>query len=325
MRQDLNLIRVLVAVAENRRTAAAARVLGMTQPGISNALRRLRAEYGDSLFVRTAQGMQPTPRAVPLIVAGREILDLYHHKMLGHADFTPRATRTEFSFAMSDVGEMVLLPRILEHFRLHAPHAAVRTVTLPPAALAHGLEEGQIDLAVGYFPDLKGSSFFQQKLFSHSFVCLVRNDHPQVGRQITRKQFLELRHASVHAPGRSQEIFEQYLRRRRITRQVVLHVPHFMSIPYVIAKSDLIVTVPLAVGKAFAAGGRLKLLNPPFDIPKVDLKQHWHRRVQKDSRNRWLRAQIALLFNDATDEWEGVKRYSCSVSLFSCGETSGLK
>ena len=307
MQQDLNLIRVLVAVAESRRLELAARTLGMTQPGVSNALRRLRAAYDDPLFVRSPQGMQPTSRAVPLIAAAREILDLHKTRMLGHAEFAPLGAQTEFRFAMSDIGEMVFLPRILEHFRVHAPHATVRCVTLAPGALSRALEEGHIDLAVGYFPDLKGTSVFQQKLFSHSFVCLVRADHPSVGKRLTRKQFLQLDHAAIHAEGRSQEVFEQYLRRKRIARRVVLHVPHFMSIPYVIAATDLIVTVPLALGTAFAAVARLKLLTPPLETPRFDLKQHWHRRVHKDPRNRWLRNQIALLFNDDTDEWKNTE------------------
>jgi hypothetical protein len=88
----------------------------------------------------------------------------------------------------------------------------------------------------------------------------------------------------------------------------MLQVPHFMSIPYVIASSDLIVTVPLAVGTAFAAAvSHLKLVNPPFDIPRFDLKQHWHRRVHKEPRSRWLRTQLALLFNEKTDQWRGVE------------------
>lgn len=305
---DLNLIRVLVAIADCRRVAPAARSLGISQPGLSNALRRLREAYDDPLFVRSPRGMQPTPRAVPLIEGAREILSLHKARMLGDAAFVPESARTEFRFAMSDIGEMVFLPRLIEHFRKHAPHATVKCAVVAPSDLPRALEDGELDLAVGYFPDLKGGNVFQQKLFSHGFVCLVRASHPQVGRQLTRKQFLELGHASVHAEGRSQEVFEQYLRRKRVSRRVVLQVPHFMSIPYVIASSDLIVTVPLAVGTAFAAAvAHLKLVKPPFDVPRFDLRQHWHRRFHKNPRSRWLRSQLATLFSDATDEWRGIQ------------------
>ena len=303
MEYDLNLLRVLAALAQTRRVTAAADLLGMTQPGVSNALRRLRAAYDDPLFVRTARGMEPTSRAVPLIQGAREILDLYATRMGPQPQFQPRTTQTEFRFALSDIGEMVFLPRILEHLRAHAPRATVRSVTLTPESLSRALQEGTVDLALGYFPDLRGAGFFQQKLFSHGFVCLVRRDHPLADKRLTERRFLELEHAVVQAEGRSQEVFEQYLRRKRIQRRVVLHVPHFMSIPMVIAKSDLIVTVPLAVGTAFASEARLRLLELPFKLPRFDLKQHWHRSAHKDTRHRWLRSQISLLFNAKTDEW----------------------
>ena len=308
MQQDLNLIRVLLAIAECGRVSLAAQRLGISQPGVSNALRRLRAFYEDPLFVRSPRGMQPTPRAVSLIEAARDILNLYETRMLGKSEFIPQTTRTEFRFAMSDIGEMVFLPRLLEHLRVHAPRATVKCAVVSPAALPRALEDGELDLAVGYFPDLKGGNVFQQKLFSHGFVCLVRAGHPRITGRLTRKLFLELDHASVRADGRSQEVFEQYLRRRRIARRVVLQVPHFMSIPYVIASSELIVTVPLAVGTAFASAvSQLRLMRPPFDVPRFYLKQHWHRRFHRDPRNQWIRQQVALLFSDATDEWRNVQ------------------
>jgi DNA-binding transcriptional LysR family regulator len=203
---------------------------------------------------------------------------------------------------------MVFLPRLLEYLGVRAPPASVRAVNLRPDALARALEEGSVDLAVGYFPDVKGGNYFQQRLFSHGFVCLARADHPVVGKQLTRAGFLSLEHAVVQAEGRSQEVFEQYLRKHRIERRVVLNVPHFMSIPLVIAKSDLIATVPLAVGTSFAKFTPLKLVKPPFELPRFDLKQHWHRRFHKDARNVWLRSVIASLFNESQDEWREARQ-----------------
>lgn len=306
LKQDLNQLRVLAALGQTHRLERAAQLLDMTQPGVSNALKRLRDQYGDPLFVRSARGMVPTPRGQQLIEAANDILNLYEQRMLGSASFDAATSETEFRFAMSDIGEMVFLPRILEHLRVHAPRATVRIRNLTPSALASGLEDGSTDLAVGYFPDFKGGSFFQQRLFPHGFVCLVRADHPSVGKVLTKSTFLSLGHAVVQAEGRSQEIFEQYLRKHKIERRVVLHVPHFMSIPLVIARSDLIVTVPLAVGFAFTQFTGLRLLRPPFTLPRFELKQHWHRRFHKDARNSWARAMIASLFNEEQDEWKGV-------------------
>jgi DNA-binding transcriptional LysR family regulator len=113
-----------------------------------------------------------------------------------------------------------------------------------------------------------------------------------------------MEHAVVHAEGRSQEIFERFLERKRIRRKVVLLTPHFLSIPIIIARSDLVATVPHAVAIYFTRmSPDLALAMPPFDIAGFDVKQHWHRRFHTDPRNRWLREQVAQLFNDETDEW----------------------
>ena len=111
-------------------------------------------------------------------------------------------------------------------------------------------------------------------------------------------------HAVVRAEGRSQEIFERFLERKRIRRRVVLLTPHFLSIPIIIARSDLVATVPHALAIYFARMSHdLTFALPPFDIAGFDVKQHWHRRFHNDTRNAWLREQVASLFNDETDEW----------------------
>jgi DNA-binding transcriptional LysR family regulator len=306
-RFDLNLLNVAVAIYEAGSVSAAARQLGMSQPAVSTALNKLRAALGDPLFLRTPKGMEPTPRAVAIAASTKDILARVEGEVLAQGKFDPLSPGT-FTFALSDIGDMVFLPRLIEALRIEAPRSAVRSVSLAPADIERGLHLGDIDLAIGFFPDLKGTSFFQQRLFSHTFVCLMRADHPIAGHRLTVKQFLALEHAVVRASGRSQEVFERFLERKRLHRRIALHTPHFMSIPMVIAKSDLVVTVPLAVGTCFAQSAQIKLVRQPFDIPKFDLKQHWHRRYHHDPRNRWIRGLVVRLFNDQTDEWKDYER-----------------
>ena len=301
---DLNLLRVVLAVHEEGSVSAAARRLGISQPAASAALARLRAALGDPLFVKTSRGMEATPRATTLIPLARDILNRVHRDLLTQTAFDPATSGERFTIAMSDIGEMVFLPRLLEHLSRLAPNAQVRSVSASPAAIEHGLEAGEIDLAVGYFPDLKKSSFFQQRLFTHHFVCLLRADHPLRGRKLTLAQFLRLDHAVVRAEGRSQEILERHLEKRRITRKIALLTPHFMSIPMVIARSDLVVTVPHALGRYLAASGAgVKVMEPPVKLPGIEVKQHWHRKFNNDAKVTWLRKLVAELFNDATDEY----------------------
>jgi len=212
------------------------------------------------------------------------------------------------TLALSDIGEMVFLPKVLQRLQQVAPLTTVRSVAPAPRELRYGLETGEIDLAVGYFPDLvelvKGS-FYQQRLFTHHFTCLLRADHSIRGRKLTLRQFLELKHVSVRAEGRSQELFETYLAKKGIHRNIALYTPHFMSLPMIIARSDLAATVPHAIGLYYAKSlGNIKMMVLPMnDVPQIVLRQHWHRRFHKDPRNQWLRKLVSELFSQESDEW----------------------
>jgi len=301
---DLNLLRIAVAVLDAGSVSAAARNLGISQPTASSALARLRVMVGDPLFIKTSRGMQPTPRAIDFVPIARDLLNRVDRDLLSKTLFSPAAMSETFTIAMSDIGEMVFLPKILDYLGKHAPQATVRSVSTSPAQVESELESGGIDLAIGYFPDLKKNNYFQQRLFTHHFVCLLRADHPIKGKKLSMTQFLELNHAVVLAEGRSQEIFERFLEKKRIRRKIALRTPHFMSIPMIIAQSNLLVTVPHALGvHSVRTGANIKLMEPPFDIPSIEVKQHWHRKFHHDPKIVWLREVVASLFNDATDEW----------------------
>jgi DNA-binding transcriptional LysR family regulator len=301
---DLNLIPYLVALDETRNVSRAGDLLGVSQPRVSAALGRLREHFGDPLFVRTSRGMEPTPRALALVPAARDALAQIRRGLVAPHDFDPATDTSTFSIALSDVGEIVFLPRLLQELARRAPRANLRSVSLPHAEIERGLEAGSVDLAVGYFPDLGGSNFFQQRLFTHHFICLMRRGHPLAGKPLTLEQFLACGHAVVRAEGRSQEILEQHLAKARLQRRAVLETPHFMSLPFILGRTDLIATVPHAIGYAYVAEhASITLVEPPLPLPRFDLRQHWHRKYHNDPRTAWLRGMVADLFNDALDEW----------------------
>ncbi|SEB24294.1 LysR family transcriptional regulator [Paraburkholderia sartisoli] len=300
---DLNLIPYLVAMEDTRNVSRAAERLGVSQPRVSTALGRLREYFGDPLFVRTSRGMEPTPRALTLIPAAREALSRIESGLIDSEDFDPATSTHTFSIALSDVGEIVFLPRLLQVFAQRAPHANLRSVTLTPAHVERGLESGDVDLAVGFFPDLSGNNFFQQRLFTHRFICLMRTGHP-LAKTLTVEQFIACGHAVVRSEGRSQEVLEQYLEKKRIRRRAVLETPHFMSLPFILARTDLIATVPHAIGFAYVSEhASITIVEPPMPLPRFDLRQHWHRKFHNDPRVGWLRGVVSELFNDAMDEW----------------------
>lgn len=298
---DLNLLYVLVALEKKRSVSAAALMLEKSQPAVSSALAKLRGFFNDPLFVRSGNSMQPTPRATTLIEAAREVLERVGTDIVSTPTFDPKTSHQTISVALSDVGEVVFLPALLKDLRRAAPNALVRSVSVPAAAVAEGLETGSIDLAIGYFPDLKQSSFFQQALFTDTFASLMRADHPLTARKLTLKQYLQLDHAVVHAESRTEEVMERYLARKKIRRRVVLSTPHFASAPMIVAQSDLIATIPEPLARYFArVSANVRTVALPFDPPRIQLRQFWHRKFHHDQRNAWIRSRVCELFQKRT-------------------------
>lgn len=293
---DLNLLMVLDALYEEGSVTAAAARLKTSQPTVSFGLNKLRASLGDELFVREGSGMRPTPFAQQIEEPVRRILGIVRQDLLRQRGFDPKTTQRNFAFSTSDIGELVFLPEILAVLRREAPGITLRCLSLPPDELQEALAEGVVDIAFGYFPDLQGALIYQQKLFEHPFTCVVREGHPVIGDQLTLEQFTSVEHAVVEQKGRSQEIAERRMAQMGIERRIVLRSPHFMSVPLLVASSDVISVVPLAVGRAYARIAPLKLVAPPFDIPVIELKQFWHRRLHADPGVVWMRGLIARLY-----------------------------
>src|SRR5436309_13090713 len=159
-RLDLNLVPIAVALYDELNVSRAAEKLGMSQPAVSMALRRIRTAFNDPLFIRAPRGVTSTPRAHALVRAARPVVSQLQEALRTGEKFRPELDSRPLGFALSDVGEMVFLPKLLERLRSVAPNSMIRPVSAPPEQLEQGLERGEIDLATGYFPDLARNSFF---------------------------------------------------------------------------------------------------------------------------------------------------------------------
>lgn len=300
---DLNLLPIAVALYDQRSVSRAAEKLGMSQPAVSAALAKLRKAIGDPLFVRTSRGMEPTPRAQTLVGPARDALLQIDEKVLSDTSFDPLSTRRTFRLALSDFGEIVFLPRLMEVMATLAPNASLQSRSLPAPLIATGLESGEIDLAVGYIPDFKEGNYYQQRLFTNSFACLVRAGHPLTHGRLTLETYQKLKHVAVVTQGRHHEVFESFLAKRGIHRNVVLYTAHFTGLPRIVCHSDLVVTIPqaVAVNCARITPG-IRMITPAFEMPVLDVKQHWHRRFHKDPRNKWLRSVLLQIFEQGLDK-----------------------
>ena len=297
-RLDLNLLCVFNAIFEEGSATAAAKRLHVSQPTVSSSLAKLRHGFDDPLFVRTRVGMTPTPFAMQLREPVLEALTIIERRVLPESDFVPLESERTWRISTSDVGELCFMPKLLEAIRERAPNTNLKTVLLPPEELEKALETAEVDLAVGYFPDLDPFTINKQELFEHPFVVIARKGHPLAKAPLALSMFLSADHAVVEANGRSQEQVELMLTHLGLKRRVVMATPYFMSLPPLIMQSDLIATVPRSLGAYFARHCDLALIDPPLQIPAIALAQHWHIHRGRNSYHKWLRDLVSELFLD---------------------------
>lgn len=288
---DLNLLTVFNAILTEQNITRAAASLGMSQPAMSNALRRLRELLKDPLFVRTGKGMLPTERARQLAAPVREALSLIQTTLSEQWAFDYATTTRTFNIATSDYGESVILPRLMDYLEKLAPHASLKATPVNEARLAAALARGETDLAIGNLDFL--DEFEAQPLLTESFICVARQDHPQVRDTLTLKLFTSLRHVVVNYPQKKGPLIDQALRERGLQREIALRVSSFLSVPVIIANSNYLSTLPLRVAQTYASLMGLRLLPPPLPIGEVRVRQFWHERTNADPANQWLRRSVA--------------------------------
>jgi DNA-binding transcriptional LysR family regulator len=292
---DLNLLPIALALYDELNVSRAARQLRMSQPAVSKALRRLRETFDDPLFIRGPSGIVPTPRAHAIVRAARH-LEHVQDELIKGEQFDPATSTRPVVLGLSDIAEMAFLPSILEHLRVHAPGCPVRTVSVADAEMAGGLETGDVDIAAGFFPALAGRNFRQRRLSKHGFACLLRAGHPLWQSRLTLASYLAAEHVAIRREGRSQDVLERFIERRKMRRKIALYTSNVLSVPFIVMDSDLMATLPYAVVTRFASlTTQVAAALPPFDIT-YDLKLHWHRRFDNEPRSVWLRDQLAAVF-----------------------------
>lgn len=295
---DLNLLTVFDAIMAEGNQSRAANRLGMSQPAMSNALARLRAALGDPLFVRTAQGMTPTPRGRALAEPIRQALDLVQtglERSRRDDDFDYRSSTRPAVVVVDDYGDTVIMPRFMNWLMQTAPGVRVRIRRDPlGAALSKKLSDGSVDLAIRYFRQRDGE--LQAKmLIEEEFVSMVRQDHPAIGDSMSLAQYLALPHVVFGRLGRQgirNSIVDRELRRLGLTRHIALQVPGFQSMPIIVQNTDFVCTLPRRMAQAYAHQLRLKTLKTPLDLPSLPLYMVWSKSMDRDPAHQWLRNSI---------------------------------
>ncbi|VWB79858.1 LysR family transcriptional regulator [Burkholderia lata] len=298
---DLNLLLVFDVLYRTRSTTRAADALHLTQPSVSNALKRLRTLFDDALFVKTADGMQPTPRADAIAARVDEGLASLRTALQAGRAFDPSTSTRTFRLYTSDLGQAIFMPPLVAHLRRVAPGIRIVTADPPLDAAQQMMKLGQIDLALGMFTGLH-ADFHQQRLFHETYVALVRNDHPTIGATLTAEQFFAADHVSYTPTAGSHAHFEAALYalspHAGNTRHVVLQLAHSFGLERIVSSSDLVACIPSRLARVLSRLQDVRAVPLPFDTAPADIAQFWHERYQRDEGHQWLRTLVYDLFHD---------------------------
>ena len=294
---DLNLLVLFHHLMVERRVSKVAEQMGLTQPAVSNALARLRRIFGDELFLRTAAGMVPTPFAEQLAEPVGYALGMIHSGLNQRAQFEPASARRTITIGMTDIGEIVFLPALIERLGREAPGVQLNTVRNTAVNLRDDMESGKVDLAIGLLPQLK-AGFFQRRLFRQRYVCLFRRGHALDRPRLTLADFKAAEHLVIVAAGTGHGQVDELIQKAGIDRTVRLTVPHFVSVGHILQRTPLLATVPERLAQTLTEPFGLAFRPHPVKLPEVPINVFWHAKMHRAPANQWLRGVVFELFGE---------------------------
>ena len=298
---DLNLLKVFdVVMAERSVTRAAAR-LAMTQPAVSNALRRLRESTQEDLFVPTSTGMTPTPHAQTLWPTVRVSLDGLREAFEPQG-FDPAVDARTFTLAMADATAALFVPVLAGTLQRADAQVDLSVIPLTSRDPRPMLEHGQADAAVGFFPDANAALeaegdlavIGRDRLYECAYVCVMRRDHPLAAAgALTLDAYCAAEHLRVSFAGRPRGFVDEALARLGRKRRVMITVNQFFNAGSGVRTSDLLTVLPRSFVPATGFEAELAVRDLPFELPGIDVSMLWHRRHEQDTAQRWLRDTLA--------------------------------
>jgi DNA-binding transcriptional LysR family regulator len=293
---NLNLLVAFEALLEERNVTRAAKRAGLTQPAMSNALARLRTLFGDPLFKRTARGITPTARALELAAPVRTGLAHLRGAFEERSRFDPATSTRTFRLAMSDYAEWSVLPVLLERLRHSSPHMQIRVcrhdrIFTPPEA---ELRAGTFDAAIGYFPEdsALNPGIHSCDLFTEELVCIVRRGNPLLRKPLTLRKFASAGHVAVFYDDDSRGFIDNIMAGYGLRRRVQVATPHFLAVPFMIAKSDLIALATPTLAANVQKFLPLEIRPVPLRLPPFRMRLLWHEHAEDDPAHKWLRGEL---------------------------------
>ncbi len=288
---DLNLLVVLLALLETRSVTAAAAQLGASQSATSHALSRLRALFDDPLLVRAGRGMIPTPRADALRQPLEQHLGGLGRLLRPRLGFDPGSAQRTFRIASEDYFSTVVLPTLLARITPEASGVAVEILARAESPV-EGLADGTYDLQAGVAKRSSPRGLKRQILFADEMVCLLRQGHPVGAGALDIPTYARLSHVMVGVGARGPTSVDDELAKHGLRRHIACRVAHFVAAPAVVAKTDMVLTLPERLAAELSAEYGLRVLPTPLPRIRFRYAQFWHPVMHEDPGHRWFRAQV---------------------------------
>lgn len=286
---DLNLLVAFDALVAEGSASRAANRLGVTQPAVSHALKRLRHLFKDELLVRGPHGLQPTGRALSLHPQVQSVLADIRSIVSTGIEFDPATTQRTFRLSMSDAMSVEALPSIVRRIRREAPDIDIVISTSGPQESCARIADDGIDLAIGVFPHVP-KDLFSRQLYRDTLICVAdkRNARLKSGR-MTLEDYLDSPHVTVARHRDTGIQVDEILDSMGIPRRIVVAVPHYLSIPSLIRGTDLVAHTRRRLLSVFRLSTGLVVFPVPMQVPELEFIQIWHKRYEGDAGHRWLR------------------------------------
>jgi DNA-binding transcriptional LysR family regulator len=296
---DLNLLRVFDVVMAERNLTRAAERLSITQPAVSNALKRLRESVGEDLLTRAATGVKPTPRAEALWPEVRTALG-HLRAALAPGEFNPQTDTVTFRIAMADATAALLMPPLVAQIESGGALANLRVLPLATRDPSEMLERGDADLAIGYFPETvaaltsqgSDSPLRHAHLHDSEYVCVMREGHPLAAGALTLDAFCAADHLLVNFAGRPYGLADQALAALNRKRRIVLTVNQYFTAGKVVANSNLLTVLPAYFVEATGYHEHVVTRPLPFDLAGLHVAMVWDQRNDRSSAHQWRRARL---------------------------------
>jgi len=287
---DLNQLSILALLCETNSVTQTAERAGVTQSAISHSLNKLRKQFDNPLFVKTAGGMEPTPRAKQLYQSIQEPLLQLQQAINPEIRFNPECSQRTFIFGVSDYIEATLLPKLTSHLQRQAPNTTIRCVRINDNNLAETARD--VDLIFGHFSN-PPENFHEKTLWTEGFLVIAATKHPRIiANRIGLNQYLKEKHILISPLGVGTSIVDRILCEKSLTREIKICTRYFTSPARIVAETDLIATVPRKIAELAQNNYPVKCLKPPIEIPVFDLSMLWGPIIHHDPAHQWLRQQI---------------------------------